>query len=93
MPPSNESYRRIYEQYADLIYNLCLNYLQNEADAEEVTQDVFLKVYQSIDHFREDSNLKTWIYRIGINKCLDFLKAKKRRKRFGILLPLLTGTP
>ncbi|MBR9919739.1 MAG: RNA polymerase sigma factor [Bacteroidetes bacterium] len=91
MPPSNQSFRLLYEQYSDLVFNLCLNYLQNEADAEEVTQDVFLKVYQNIDHFRDDSSLKTWIYRIGINKCLDFLKAKKRRKRFGILLPLFSG--
>jgi RNA polymerase sigma-70 factor, ECF subfamily len=84
----NSSFKEIYENHADMVYNLCLNYLQNTSDAEEVTQDVFVKVYQQIDNFKQQSNIKTWIYRISINQCLDFLKAKKRQKRFGFHVPL-----
>jgi RNA polymerase sigma-70 factor (ECF subfamily) len=62
-----------------------LVYLQNSEDAEEVTQDVFVSVYQSIDQFNHTSTLKTWIYKITINKCLDFLKAKKTKKRWAFV--------
>jgi RNA polymerase sigma-70 factor (ECF subfamily) len=71
-----------------MVYNLCLNYLQNAQDAEEITQDVFLKVHAKLGGFKAESELKTWIYRIAVNQCLDFLKAKKRTKRFGFILSI-----
>jgi RNA polymerase sigma-70 factor (ECF subfamily) len=61
---------------------MALHYLQNIEDAEEVTQDVFVKVYHSLTHFQQKSSYKTWIYRITINQCLDFTKKKNSRKRF-----------
>lgn len=70
-----------YNEYKDLVYNLALQYLQNTADAEEITQDVFLSVYDNLASFEGKSSLKTWIYRITINKSLDFIKAKNRTKR------------
>lgn len=48
-------------------------------DSDDITQEVFIKVYRSIDKFREDSQLFTWIYRIATNECLSFLNKKKRR--------------
>lgn len=48
-------------------------------DADDVTQEVFIKVYKNIESFREDSQLYTWIYRIATNECLSFLQRKKRR--------------
>jgi len=48
-------------------------------DADDVTQEVFIKVYRNINSFREDSQLYTWIYRIATNECLSFLQRKKRR--------------
>lgn len=77
-------FKNIYDQYSVLVYNLALHYLQNVEDAEEITQDVFLQVHQSITTFKNDSSLKTWIYRITINKSLDFIKHKKSKKRFFI---------
>jgi len=79
-------FNNIYIANAATVYNVCLNYLQNASDAEEATQDVFVKVHEQLDSFKEDSALKTWIYRITVNQCLDFLKAKKRKKRFGFHL-------
>lgn len=84
-------FHSIYAEYAALVYNACLNYLQNAQDAEEVTQDVFLKVHAKMDGFKAEAELKTWIYRIAINQCLDFLRAKKRQKRFGFLLSIGTA--
>lgn len=63
---------------------MALSYVQNIEDAEEITQDVFIQLHQSIDTFKNQSSLKTWIYRITINKSLDFLKHKKSQKRFFI---------
>ena len=65
-----------------MVYNVALNYLQNFEDAEEVTQDVFIKVNQFIHTFKEESTIKTWIYRITINQSLDFIKKKNSKKRF-----------
>ncbi len=71
-----------------MVYNLCLNYLQSTVEAEESTQDVFLKVHAKYAQFDKRSSLKTWIYRITINQCLDQLKARKRKKRDGIMVRL-----
>lgn len=78
-------FNQIYKDYSGMVYNLSLSYLQNVEEAEEVMQDVFLKVYEKHDTFKGKSSLKTWIYRITINKNLDFIKSKKRAKRFGFL--------
>lgn len=74
----------LYQQYSLLVYNVALQYVQNVEDAEEITQDVFVKVYQSINTFKSNSSLKTWIYRITINQSLDFIKQKTTKKRFFI---------
>jgi RNA polymerase sigma-70 factor (family 1) len=72
----------LYTAYSKQVFNLALHYTQNQQDAEEITQDVFLKVHEHMARFRAESSVKTWIYRITINQSLDFLKAKQRRKRF-----------
>lgn len=48
-------------------------------DADDITQEVFIKIHKAIDTFREDSQLFTWIYRIATNECLNFLNKKRRR--------------
>ena|SRR6478672_4448226 len=84
MKINSTDFENIYNQYKLLVYNVALNYLQNIEDAEEITQDVFVQLYQSLHSFQNNSTLKTWIYRITINKCLDFIKHKKSKKRFFI---------
>lgn len=64
-----------------MVFNLALQYVQNIQVAEEITQDVFLKIHNKRSKFNNASTLKTWIYRITINTSLDFLKAKQRSKR------------
>lgn len=75
----------IYNQYKNLVFNLALQYCQNRQDAEEITQDVFVKIFDKWQTFRKDADLKTWIYRITINQSLDFLKYKQRKKRSFII--------
>ncbi len=85
MKPLNATdFEKMYNQYNLLVYNVALNYLQNIEDAEEITQDVFIQLHKSITNFQNNSTLKTWIYRITINKCLDFIKHKNSKKRFFI---------
>lgn len=79
---NSNNFKSIYTEYHVLVYNVALNYLQNIEDAEEITQDVFIQLHHSLDKFNEKSTLKTWIYRITINKCLDFIKQKSSKKRF-----------
>ena len=82
------SFESIYNENKNLVFNLALQYVQNTEDAEEITQDVFVKVHQKMDTFHGKSKLSTWIYRITINQSLDFIKAKKRKKRAGFLTSL-----
>ena len=79
------TYKNIYNQYKNLVFNLALQYCQNRQDAEEITQDVFVKIFDKWQTFRKDADLKTWIYRITINQSLDFLKYKQRKKRSFII--------
>jgi len=85
---SNEP--RLYAEFvgvfASRVYNTALNILQNKEEAEEVAQDVFMKVFQTIDTFDQSSTLKTWIYRITVNKSLDALRYKKRAKRWSVFV-------
>lgn len=75
------NFNEIYRQHKNLVYNLALQYAQNTEDAEEIAQDVFVSVHQNLEKFKQQSEVKTWVYRITINKSLDFIKAKNRQKR------------
>ena len=77
-------FNQIYNEHKMLVYNVPLNYLQNIEHAEEITQDVFVKIHQSLHQFQDKSTIKTWIYRITINQSLDFIKKKNSKKRFFI---------
>jgi RNA polymerase sigma-70 factor (ECF subfamily) len=65
------------ERYGSRIYQLALRQMKNREDAEEVTQDVLLKVYRKIDAFRGDSALSSWIYRITFNTAMSRLRTSK----------------
>lgn len=75
------TFDEIYFEYQKMVFNLALQYVQNKEDAEEITQDVFVKVYNNLSSFKNQSSLKTWVYRISINQSLDFIKAQKSQKR------------
>lgn len=74
------------KHYSPKVYNTSLGILQNKEDAEEVTQDVFMKVINSIGSFDGSSSLGTWIYRIAVNKSLDYLRAKKRKSPWSVFV-------
>lgn len=67
--------------YKSRVLNICYRFVLNREDAEDIAQEVFIEVYNSIKNFREDSKLSTWIYRIAVSKSLDELKKRTRKKR------------
>lgn len=78
------AFEQLYNTYSDRIYNTIISYTKNEEDAQEVLQDVFVTVYRTVKNFKFQSSAGTWIYRIAVNKSLDFLRNKKAAKRFGV---------
>ncbi len=82
------AFHRFYDATKSRVFNTALSYVRNREDAEEITQDVFLTVFRSGDAFRGDASVTTWLYRITVNAALDFLKHKKRQKRFAFLTTL-----
>src|SRR5215831_6605998 len=71
-----------------MVHNTALGMLQNAEDAEDVAQEVFVQVYESIKTFKGESKLSTWVYRITLSKALDHLRKKKRKKRFAYIQSL-----
>ncbi len=65
-------------QYKDLVFTLAYKMLKNKEKAEEVSQDTFIKVFNSLNKFKGDSKFSTWIYKITYNTCLDCLKKSKK---------------
>ena len=79
-----KAFRLLVNTYKKSVHNTVLGFLQHAENAEEVTQDVFVKVFDTIGNFKNESKLSTWIYRISVNQSLDFLRRAKRKKRFGL---------
>ena len=82
------AFKTIVEQWQDMVYNTILGIVQNETEAEDLAQDVFIKVFEKIGTFKGDSKFSTWLYRIATTTALDHLRSKKRKKRFGFLQSL-----
>ena len=85
---SEEAFRHLVKTYQQMVYNTCLGMLQQEPDAEDITQEVFISIFQHIKEFKAGSALSTWIYRITVNKCMEFIRYKRRRKRFSTVIRL-----
>ena len=81
-----QAFQQLIVEQRSRVFNTCFNILQSIEDGEDVCQDVFIEIFQSISKFKGDSQLSTWIYRIAITKSLEFLRKKNRKKRFGFFL-------
>ena len=82
------AYRKMVEEWQDMVYNTAIGIVQNEQDADDITQEVFIQVHQSISSFKGASRFSTWLYRITISKALDHEKKKKRKRRFAFIQSL-----
>jgi RNA polymerase sigma factor (sigma-70 family) len=82
------AFKEIVETWQDMVYNTAIGIVQAPEDAEDVAQEVFVQVYQSIDGFKGNSKFSTWLYRITISKAMDHERRKKRKKRFALIKSL-----
>jgi len=87
---SESAFREIVSLYKNKVVNTCFGFVNNAADADDLAQEVFVEVFQSIHYFNQDSTLSTWIYRISVNKSLDHLRKINRKKRWAQLIRLTT---
>jgi len=81
----SEAFQEFVTHYRHRVINICYGFAHNREDAEDIAQEVFIEVYQSIEKFRGEAKLTTWIHRISVTKSLDFIRKKTRKKRFGKL--------
>lgn len=82
------AFKEVVESSQGLVYNTALGIVQNPEDAEDVAQEVFVQLYESIKTFKGESKLTTWLYRITVSKAMDHLRRKKRKKRFAFVQSL-----
>jgi RNA polymerase sigma-70 factor (ECF subfamily) len=74
------AFREVVERYQSKVFSIIFGILRNRNDAEDIAQQVFAKVYFSIKNFDFRSSLLTWIYKITVNECYDYLRKKRVRK-------------
>jgi len=74
---NEKAFDRIFEKYRVSLYSICYRFTRNDADARELTQDVFKKIYHNLTKFNEKSKFFTWVYRIAVNTCLSFKRRQK----------------
>lgn len=79
------AFRLLVETWQHMVYNTVLSIVQDVQEAEDVAQEVFIQVYQSVKGFRGDAKLSTWIYRVAVTKALDAERKKKSKKRIANL--------
>ncbi len=66
------------DRYSKTVYNLAYNFCGTSDDANDLTQDIFIKIYKNIDKFDEKFNIKSWIIRISKNHCIDYWRKNKK---------------
>lgn len=75
---NSQAFSILVNRYSKMVITTCMGFIGNYHDAEDIAQDVFVELYESLPEFRNESKLSTWLYRIAVNKSLNFLRRKKR---------------
>lgn len=73
-------FEAIYKQYSPGIFRVCMAYLNDYEQAQDIVQETFIAVWQNISSFRSEANISTWIFRIATNNCLKAVEKLKRNK-------------
>lgn len=79
---NEEAFRLMVEKYQHLVVNTCFALVHDRDDAEDLAQEVFIEVFRSASRFRSEARISTWLYRIAVNKSLNFLRTQQKRKFF-----------
>lgn len=79
----SSAFQALVERHRSMVYRVAYQFAGNHHDAEDIAQEVFIKVYRSLDRFRQDAQLTSWMYRIVMNACIDH----RRRQRPAVAAP------
>ena len=81
---TEKQYIEIVEKYADMIYRIAYQKVLNRYDAEDIVQDVFVKLLSSKSYFRDEEHIKAWLIRVTINLCINYNKSLARQKTVSV---------
>ncbi len=74
------AFKSLMEKYQLQVFRTVMGFVHTKEDAEEVTQDIFIRVYQSLSSFHHDAEFSTWLYRITVNMSLNFLRSNRKNR-------------
>ncbi|MEM9680542.1 MAG: sigma-70 family RNA polymerase sigma factor [Bacteroidota bacterium] len=77
----HKAFAILVDRYKDLVFTVAFRMLKHREEAEEVSQDTFIKIYRSLQKFKGDSKFSTWVYKVAYNSCLDRIKKNKRTQQ------------
>jgi RNA polymerase sigma factor (sigma-70 family) len=72
-----DAYKKLMNKYRQLIYNLIFRMIRNKEDVQDLTQEAFIKAFNSLDKFDKQFSFSTWLFKIATNNCIDYLRKKK----------------
>jgi RNA polymerase sigma-70 factor, ECF subfamily len=79
---NQKAFEVLANRYQSLISRTCLGFVHSMYDAEDITQEVLIELFESLSSFRNESKISTWLYRISVNKSLNYIRKQKREKMF-----------
>ena len=74
------AWEKLVKEYESMVYHIAYRMMQNEQEAKDISQEIFVKVYRNLSKFDEKSAFSTWLYRIAVNTCIDALRKNKTKQ-------------
>ena len=81
---NQEAFEKLITAYERIVYNIAYRMFNNEEDAKDMAQEVFIKVYRNLDKFDEEAKFSTWLHRITVNTCIDEIRKRKGKETSSI---------
>lgn len=88
---NEKAFRDLVETHQKMVVNACYSMVRNSDDADDLAQEVFIEVFNSAHRFRLDAKISTWLYRIAVNKSLNYIRDNKKRKFFKTIEDVFSG--
>lgn len=83
-------FSKLIDKYQRMVFTLAMGFVHQKENAEDLTQDIFIKVWIALPNYKGDAIFSTWLYRIAVNYCINFVE-KNKRNRFIVLAEELIG--
>lgn len=75
-------FRQLLERHQAQVFRTCIGFVHQKEDADDLTQEVFIQAYQSLASFKGDSEFSTWLYRVAVNRALNYMRERKKKSIF-----------